>query len=47
MKGADRSMKTKRFSVGQLLIQLFLIIWTVACLFPLYWLFTFSLKDNN
>ena len=40
-------MKTKRFSVGQLLIQLFLVIWTVACLFPLYWLFTFSLKDNN
>ena len=26
---------------------LFLMIWTVACLFPLYWLFTFSLKTNN
>ena len=40
-------MKTKRFSVGQLLIQLFLVIWTVACLFPLYWLFSFSLKDTS
>ena len=47
MKGADRIMKTKRFSIGRLLIQLFLVIWTVACLFPLYWLFTFSLKENN
>ena len=47
MKGADRIMKTKRFSIGQLLIQLFLLLWTVACLFPLYWLFTFSLKENN
>lgn len=40
-------MKTKRFSVGRLLVQIFLAIWTVACLFPLYWLFTFSLKENN
>ena len=26
---------------------LFLLLWTVACVFPLYWLFTFSLKTNN
>lgn len=40
-------MKQKRFSAGRLAVQVFLAIWTVACIFPLYWLFTFSLKDNN
>ncbi|MCQ2465064.1 MAG: carbohydrate ABC transporter permease [Oscillospiraceae bacterium] len=24
-----------------------LIIWTLVCVFPLYWMFTFSLKDNK
>ncbi len=31
---------------GKILTQVFLIMWLVLCLFPLYWLFTFSLKDN-
>ncbi len=39
-------MKKKSFSPGRGLIQLFLILWTLACVFPLYWLFSFSLKDN-
>ena len=34
-------------TVKTVLKTLFLVIWTVACLFPLYWLFTFSLKTNN
>ena len=34
-------------TVKTVLKTLFLAIWTVACLFPLYWLFTFSLKTNN
>ncbi|MBR3770730.1 MAG: carbohydrate ABC transporter permease, partial [Clostridium sp.] len=24
-----------------------LIFWTLVCVFPLYWMFTFSLKENN
>lgn len=37
----------KKFSVGKLLCQAFLIFWLVLCLFPLYWLFCFSLKDTQ
>ncbi|MBO4885296.1 MAG: carbohydrate ABC transporter permease [Clostridia bacterium] len=40
-------MKKRKLSVGRALIQLFLILWLVACVFPLYWLFSFSLKDNS
>ncbi len=40
-------MKRKNRSVGSVLIQLFLIVWLLLCLFPLYWLFTFSLKTNQ
>ncbi|MCI6581811.1 MAG: carbohydrate ABC transporter permease, partial [Oscillospiraceae bacterium] len=24
-----------------------LILWTIICVFPLYWMFTFSLKENS
>ena len=40
-------MKKKKLSPRRILVQAFLIFWTVACVFPLYWLFTFSLKDNS
>jgi raffinose/stachyose/melibiose transport system permease protein len=42
-------MKNKSIatSIGKPLLYLFLIIWAVLCLFPIYWLFTFSLKDNT
>lgn len=40
-------MKTRKFTFGKLLKQLFLIIWLLLCLFPLYWLLTFSLKDTD
>ncbi|MBR3504159.1 MAG: carbohydrate ABC transporter permease [Clostridia bacterium] len=39
-------MKKRTLSPGRVAIQVFLILWTVACIFPLYWLFSFSLKDN-
>lgn len=39
--------KHKRFSFKGVLAQVFLLMWLVVCLFPLYWLITFSLKDNN
>ena len=37
----------KKLSVGKILMQIFLVIWLVICLFPLYWMFTMSLKDTN
>ncbi len=37
----------KKLSVGKILAQIFLVIWLVICLFPLYWMFTMSLKDTN
>ncbi len=33
--------------VGGVIIVIFLAIWAFVNLFPLYWMFTFSLKDNN
>ncbi len=39
-------MKKKR-SFLWFLKQLFLVIWLLVCLFPLYWMFTMSLKDTN
>ena len=40
-------MKTRSITAKGIVKTVFLLIWTVACLFPLYWLFTFSLKTNN
>ncbi len=37
----------KRFSIGRLPTQILLVVWTVLCIFPLYWMLTFSLKDNT
>ncbi len=37
----------RKISVGTVLKQAFLILWLFLCLFPLYWMFTMSLKDTN
>ncbi|MBQ3168540.1 MAG: carbohydrate ABC transporter permease [Clostridia bacterium] len=37
----------KRFSPGKIVCQVFLIVWLLMCLFPLYWLLGFSLKDTQ
>ena len=37
----------KRITVGSVMKQVFLIAWLFLCLFPLYWMFTMSLKDTN
>ena len=37
----------KKLSFGQILTQVFLVVWLIVCLFPLYWMFTMSLKDTN
>ena len=36
-----------KITVSKVMIYVVLILWTVICLFPVYWMFTFSLKDNT
>ena len=38
-----KSKKLNKVPVGAYVV---LLIWTVLCVFPLYWMFTFSLKEN-
>lgn len=42
-------MKTKNILpyIGKFFLYFLLIFWTVVCIFPIYWLITFSLKTNN
>ena len=53
MKKPNQKMKISRGTAGKkltvrnVIIYLILIAWAVTCLFPVYWMFTFSLKDNN
>ncbi len=39
--------RTGRKSFGRVFVQAMLILWAFISLFPLYWLFTFSLKENS
>lgn len=39
--------KTLGGKIGRVLLYAFLILWAVIQIFPLYWLLTFSLKDNS
>ena len=45
--GKDRTRKRKKCTPGRVFLYAFLVIWAVIQLFPLYWLFTFSLKSNK
>ncbi len=36
-----------KFKWTDVLVQAGLILWAVICLFPVYWMFTFSLKSNE
>ena len=36
-----------RFKWTDILVQIGLILWAIICLFPVYWMFTFSLKSNE
>ncbi len=38
---------TKKFSVGGTIATVLLLIWSLIQIFPLYWMLTFSLKDNS
>ena len=44
----DKDYTVKKTSkLGQVISYILLAIWTVVNLFPIYWMFTFSLKDNS
>ena len=36
-----------RFKWTDVLVQVGLVLWAIICLFPVYWMFTFSLKSNE
>ncbi len=38
---------TKKYSIGNIIITILLLIWSALQLFPLYWMLTFSLKENS
>lgn len=40
-------MRKSKMNIRKIITYFFLAIWTIVNIFPLYWLFTFSLKDNN
>lgn len=40
-------MKKKSLKMSNILITIILSFWAVIQLFPLYWMFTFSFKDNS
>ena len=42
---ADHSVQ--KFGIGTLGIYILLVIWALINLFPVYWMFTFSLKSNE
>ena len=33
--------------VGKVFVYVFLLLWTFINIFPIYWMFTFSLKNNK
>ncbi len=37
----------KTNKVGKVLLFIFLVIWAIINMFPIYWMFTFSLKSND
>ena len=41
------SAKVRRYKAQNAVIYTALIIWAVINIFPIYWMFTFSLKDNT
>ncbi|MBQ9211399.1 MAG: carbohydrate ABC transporter permease [Clostridia bacterium] len=36
-----------KFKWTDVLVQVGLVLWAIICLFPVYWMFTFSLKSNE
>lgn len=39
--------KVEKRGLGNTIVTAFLVIWTIIQIFPLYWLITFSLKENS
>ena len=47
LKRSARKKRRIKFSAKEILVYIFLGIWAFVNLFPLYWMFTFSLKSNS
>ncbi len=46
-KSVSSNWYKKKFPVKEIIVYVFLSIWALVNLFPLYWMFTFSLKSNS
>lgn len=45
-KLSNRYIRIGRFQIKEVFVYIFLGVWAFVNLFPIYWMFTFSLKDN-
>ena len=46
MKVGRASTAGNKITVGKVLVYIVLIVWSLISLFPVYWMLTFSLKNN-
>ncbi len=46
LKRPGRYIRIGKFKISEVIVYVFLGIWAFVNLFPLYWMFTFSLKSN-
>lgn len=47
MAKSESFRAVRKFTVKEFIIYFFLFVWAILNLFPVYWLFTFSLKSNS
>ena len=44
---SDKFRATKKFSIGGVITTIVLLLWSALQIFPIYWMLTFSLKENS
>jgi raffinose/stachyose/melibiose transport system permease protein len=44
---SEKFRPTKKFSIGAIITTIVLLFWSVLQIFPIYWMLTFSLKENS
>ena len=44
---SEKFKPTKKFSIGAIITTIVLVLWSALQIFPVYWMLTFSLKENS
>ena len=44
---SEKFRPTKKFSIGAVITTVVLLLWSALQIFPIYWMLTFSLKENS